>query len=137
MADIHIERAHALGLAKARKLAFKWAEQAEEQLDMACTYEEGTTLDTVSFERSGVSGTLEVTASAFTLQAKLGFLFSAFKGKIEAEISKNLDALLEGKTAAKPAATQPAKTPAKSTTKTSVKTAAKAAGTPSASRKKT
>jgi len=121
-----------LGLAKARKLAFKWAEQAEEQLDMACTYEEGTSLDTVSFERSGVSGTLEVTASAFTLQAKLGFLFSAFKGKIEAEISKNLDALLESKTAAKP----PVKTPAKSSAKASVKTAVKTAGTPAASRKK-
>ncbi|MGY8903681.1 MAG: polyhydroxyalkanoic acid system family protein [Burkholderiales bacterium] len=124
MADIHVERAHALGLAKARKLAFKWAEQAEEQLDMACTYEEGTTVDTVSFERSGVSGTLEVTASAFTLEAKLGFLFSAFKGKIEAEISKNLDTLLE------------AKTPAKSAAKASVKTALKATGKPPAGRKK-
>ena len=38
MPDIHIERAHKLGLAKARELAFKWAETAEAKLDMDCTY---------------------------------------------------------------------------------------------------
>lgn len=124
MADIQIERTHALGLAKARKLAFQWAEQAEAQLDMACTYEEGSTGDTVSFERSGVSGTLAVTASEFRLEAKLGFLFSAFKGKIEAEISKNLDALLQAKPAAKTAVKTPPAAGAKGQPKAPSKTTA-------------
>lgn len=94
MADIHIHRKHALGLVKAREMAFNWAEDVENKLDMSCTYEEGKTEDCVSFTRSGVNGTLVVTKDGFELKAKLGFLVSAFKDKIEAEISKNLDALL-------------------------------------------
>jgi putative polyhydroxyalkanoate system protein len=94
MPDLKISRDHALGLIQARKVAYQWAEHAEERLDMECTYEEGKTSDTVRFKRSGVEGTLEVTASGFELHAKLGFLLGAFKGKIESEIEKNLDALL-------------------------------------------
>ena len=94
MAEIHIQRKHTLGLAKARDIAFKWAEDVEDKLDMSCTYEEGKAEDCLSFSRSGVNGTLVVTKDGFELKAKLGFLMGAFKEKIEAEISKNLDALL-------------------------------------------
>lgn len=94
MADIQIEREHALALHEARKIAFTWAEQAEEKFDMACTYEEGEQRDQISFARSGVNGTLTVTADRFELNARLGFLLSAFKEKIEAEVEKNLDQLL-------------------------------------------
>ncbi len=94
MADIHILRNHKLGLAKARKVALRWAEQAEEGLQMACTYEEGAARDEVCFTRAGASGTLEVTKDKFELNAKLGFLLGAFKGRIESEIVKNLDTLL-------------------------------------------
>ena len=96
MPDIHIQRDHALGLAHARKLAFKWAESAEQDLDMECTYEEGKTSDLVSFTRSGVNGELRVTKDSFKLEARLGFLLGAFKEKIEREIVKNLDELLGG-----------------------------------------
>src|SRR5665647_3786250 len=101
MADIQIQREHALGLPQARKIAFKWAEQVEEKFNMTCTYEEGETEDLVSFSRSGVNGTLTVTMEHFELNARLGFLLGAFKEKIEGEIVKNLDALLNAK---KPAA---------------------------------
>lgn len=94
MADVYIHRKHALGLAKARDIAFKWAEDVEQKLDMACTIEEGKHEDCVTFKRSGVNGTLMVTKDSFELRAKLGFLVGAFKDKIEAEISKNLDAML-------------------------------------------
>ncbi len=94
MADIHIHREHSLGLAQARKVAYRWAEQAEKGLQMDCTYEEGDSRDEVCFSRAGVSGTLEVTPDKFELNAKLGFLLGAFKGRIESEIVKNLDALL-------------------------------------------
>ncbi len=97
MADIHIEREHTLGLAQARKIAFQWAEQVEEKFDMSCTYEEGVSEDEVSFTRSGVSGTLKVSADLFELDAKLGFLLGAFKDRIEGEIVKNLDTLLAQK----------------------------------------
>lgn len=68
---------------------------------MACTVEKGRDGDIVRFTRSGVNGTLEVSANAFELHAKLGLLLGAFKGHIEAEIVKNLDALLASKPARK------------------------------------
>ena len=106
MPDINIRREHQLGLEKARKVAWEWAEDAEKKLDMECTVVEGKTSDTVEFTRSGVNGHLVVAADHFELKAKLGFLLGAFAKTIEAEIEKNLDALLAkgGKPAAKKAA---------------------------------
>ena len=97
MADIHIERDHQLGMGGARKLAWRWAEQVENDFDMSCTYEEGDDCDEVQFTRSGVSGTLKVSADKFELDARLGFLLGAFKDRIEGEIVKNLDELLAAK----------------------------------------
>jgi putative polyhydroxyalkanoate system protein len=95
VADLQISREHSLGLAAARKIAFAWAEQAESEFGMECVYVEDTICDEVQFSRSGVKGTLQVNKDSFELQAKLGFLLGAFKDKIEAEIVKNLDTLLE------------------------------------------
>lgn len=95
MPDIHIERDHALGLEVARLLARRWVEQAESDLDMECDYRPGDSRDCVRFKRSGASGELYVSADRFELHAKLGFLLGAFKERIEAEIGKNLDALLK------------------------------------------
>lgn len=94
MSDIHIHRPHHLGLAAARKIAFEWAEQAETEFGMECTYAEGGDADELTFTRSGVSGLLTVTAKDFELRARLGFLLGGFKHRIEAEIVKNLDALM-------------------------------------------
>ncbi len=102
MPDIHIHRTHALGLAKARRVALQWAEDVEKNFDMECTILEGETSDTVEFTRAGVRGELIVAADHFALDAKLGFLLGAFSKTIEAEIEKNLDALL-AKSAAAPA----------------------------------
>ena len=103
MSDIRIHRDHSLGLAKAREVAWQWAEEVEQKFDMECTVLEGETSDTVSFTRSGVNGTLIVAADHFDLQAKLGFLLGAFSKTIEGEIEKNLDALLAKAPAAKKA----------------------------------
>jgi len=104
VADIKIHREHSLGLAKARKVAWVWAEQVEAQFDMECTVIEGQTSDTVEFTRSGVKGRLIVAADHFDLDAKLGFLLGAFSGTIEREIEKNLDTLLAQSVPAKKAA---------------------------------
>ncbi len=101
MADLHIRREHSLSLTAARKVAFAWAEHVEAEFGMDCTYEEGAKEDRVTFTRSGVNGVLHVTADHFDLDAKLGFLLGAFKGRIEAEIVKNLDDLLKPKPAKK------------------------------------
>ena len=103
MADIRIHREHRLGLKQARKVAWDWAEQVEAEFDMACTVIEGESSDTVEFARTGVKGRLIVAGDHFDLEAKLGFLLGAFSKRIEAEITKNLDALLAA------GATKPAK----------------------------
>ena len=95
MPDIQIHRQHTLGLAKARKVAWQWAEAVEEKFDMSCTIIEGETSDTVEFTRSGVTGRLIVAPDHFDLEAKLGFLLGAFSATIQSEIEKNLDNLLE------------------------------------------
>jgi len=115
VADLHILREHTLGFAAARKIAFQWAEQAEGEFGMACTYEEGEAVDEVHFTRSGVQGSLKVSQGLFELQAKLGFLLGAFKGAIETEIVKNLDTLLSPQVKVK------AKAQAKSVSATPVK----------------
>ena len=97
MADLHIVRHHTLGLLHAREVAFKWAENAEAEFGMRCTYEEGKSADEVTFARSGVQGSLSVTKDKFELQAKLGFLLGAFQARIESEIIQNLDELLTPK----------------------------------------
>ncbi len=94
MPDIKLHREHTLGLAKARKVAWAWAEQVEQEFGMECTVLEGDDGDTVEFTRAGVNGTLEVAADHFDLQAKLGLLLGAFSKTIETEIEQRLDALL-------------------------------------------
>ena len=94
MSDLRIHREHRLGLEKARKIAWKWAEEAEKKFDMECTVVEGDRSDTVEFTRSGVSGRLVVAADHFDLEAKLGFLLGAFAKTIEGQIEKTLDDLL-------------------------------------------
>ncbi len=94
MAEIKIHREHKLGLAKARKVAWAWAEEVEQRFEMECTVLEGETSDTVEFTRSGVNGRLIVAADHFDLEAKLGFLLGAFSKTIEREIEGELDKLL-------------------------------------------
>ncbi len=125
MADIHIHRDHSLGLAKARKVAWDWAEMAEAKFDMACTVLEGETSDTVEFSRSGVNGSLVVAADHFDLHAKLGFLLGAFAKTIEGEIQQNLDALLGAAQAKADAPLKLAKPAANPAAKTAVKPAAR------------
>jgi len=94
MADIHIHREHRLGLAQARKTAWQWAEAAEAKFGMECTVIEGQTSDVVEFKRSGVEGRLVVDADSFDLTARLGLVLGTFRGRIEAGIEENIDAVL-------------------------------------------
>ena len=94
MPDVHIHRAHQLGLARARELSRQWVADAGRQYDMVCTVSPGESTDTVDFKRTGVSGQLVVSATHFELTARLGMLLGAFQKSIEGEIARNLDTLL-------------------------------------------
>ena len=91
---IRIRRPHALGLARARKVAWAWAEQVEREYRMECTVIEGEENDVVEFTRTGVSGRVVVAADHFDLEARLGLLLGALGPRIEAEIEQQFDALL-------------------------------------------
>lgn len=100
MAELSIDRSHSLGLAAARQVAQDWVRAGEERFGLSCQttlaahMEAPDACDHILFSRSGVSGSLQVTPSRFVLSAKLGFLLSAYKGPIEAEMRRQLDALL-------------------------------------------
>ena len=104
MADLNLHRDHTLGLARARKVALKWAEDVEEKLDMECTIIEGDDEDVLEFKRSGVDGRMIVAATFFDLEARLGFLLKPFLGTIEAEVRKQLDEALAREQARTPKA---------------------------------
>jgi len=94
VSDIHIERNHTLGIERAREIAQQWVDQVERDYGMECRYSEGWECDVAQFARPGAEGTLRVTADAFELHMKLGFLMDAFSSQIEAKVSRNLDELL-------------------------------------------
>ncbi|MBA4110378.1 MAG: polyhydroxyalkanoic acid synthase [Leptothrix sp. (in: Bacteria)] len=94
MADIKIQRSHALGMDKARALAQDWMGDAAKQLGLNCQMVQGDDEDIISFERMGVTGQMKVRADAFELDTKLGMMMSAFKPLIEAEIDRNLANIL-------------------------------------------
>jgi putative polyhydroxyalkanoate system protein len=109
MADLNLHRDHTLGLARARKVALKWAEEVEEKLEMECTIIEGDDEDVLEFKRAGVDGRMIVAATYFELEAKLGFLFKPFVGTIEAEVGKQLDEALARESAKAARSAKPAK----------------------------
>ena len=87
MSTIELKRDHALGMKKARVAAQRVADEMEREFGMTSTWE-GNVL---KFERSGVNGELVVEKGHVELHAKLGFLLSAFRGRIEETIHRNFD----------------------------------------------
>lgn len=87
MSTIDLKRDHALGMKKARAAAQRVADEMAREFGMTCEWD-GNVL---RFERSGVSGELVVQKGHVELHAKLGFLLSAFKGRIEEQVHRNFD----------------------------------------------
>jgi putative polyhydroxyalkanoate system protein len=90
MADIKVVRKHRLTVAQAKKIAQKTADDLASAYDLESEWQG----DTLRFSRSGVSGSMAVSASEIRIDAKLGMLLSAFKTKIEQHIEHRLDELL-------------------------------------------
>ena len=105
MAEISIKRAHHGNLADARKMADKVAVKLEQDYQLKSTW----VGDVMNFARSGVNGTLAISAQELKIDIKLGFLAGAFKSTIQDAVEKNLDSLIKPakpgvvKEAAKPA----------------------------------
>ena len=88
--SIDIRRHHTLGLAKAREAAEVIADQLDDKFSLQYRWNG----DTLHFERSGVNGRMEVSASEIRLHVRLGFLLSPLRSRFEREIHKHLDEVL-------------------------------------------
>lgn len=87
MSDIHITRSHHLSLAQAKAAVQEAADDLAAEYDLQSHWK-GNTLH---FERSGVEGSMKVSASAIELDVKLGFLLRAFRSSFEGHIERHLD----------------------------------------------
>ncbi len=94
MSEIHIQRAHALGREAALQLARDWQAQAEQDWGLSCKAQDSEELRHITFERPGLQGSLKVDAASFELRLTLGFLLSAYRGRIETELLRRLDGWL-------------------------------------------
>ncbi|HUL68375.1 MAG TPA: polyhydroxyalkanoic acid system family protein [Burkholderiaceae bacterium] len=90
MADIKVVRRHHLTVAQAKKIAQKTADDLASEYNLESEWQG----DTLRFSRSGVHGSMAVTASEIRLDVKLGLLLGAFKARIERHIEHRLDELL-------------------------------------------
>lgn len=95
MSDISFQKEHDLGLDKARQLAQEWMDDAAKKLGLQCKCEQGADKDTITFERAGVTGKMLVSGTSFDLDIDLNIMMKAFKPMVEAEVSKNLNRIIE------------------------------------------
>jgi putative polyhydroxyalkanoate system protein len=87
MADLKVVRKHTIGLKKAKVAAQKVADDLAQEYGMDSAWEG----DVLRFTRSGVDGQLTVTKDQVVLDAKLGFVLSAFRHRIEEHVNENFD----------------------------------------------
>ncbi|MEN9315227.1 MAG: hypothetical protein RIS35_1620 [Pseudomonadota bacterium] len=87
MSEIHIRRPHTIGVKKAKVAAQKVADDLAQEFGVESNWDG----DVLRFAHKGVEGELSVTKDEVVLNAKLGFLLSAFKSRIEAHVNDNFD----------------------------------------------
>ncbi|MET0327842.1 MAG: polyhydroxyalkanoic acid system family protein [Luteimonas sp.] len=86
MSGIDITHAHSLPTDQARSAVESVAKTLSERFDMQYDWQG----DTLKFNRSGVDGAIALLPDSLHVTAKLGFLLSAMRGPIEAEIRRVL-----------------------------------------------
>jgi len=85
MAALVFERPHALGLEVARAVADRLAEEMRSDYGVDSHWNGNDLV----FSRVGLSGVLRINPDSIRLDAQLGFLFSAYKTRIEASMAEN------------------------------------------------
>ena len=87
MAELTFERPHALGLDAARAVAQRLADEMQTDYGVGSHWHGNDLV----FSRSGLSGVLRINPDSLRLEAKLGFLFSTYKTRIEASMAANFE----------------------------------------------
>jgi putative polyhydroxyalkanoate system protein len=91
LSDIIITQAHQLSPQQARDAAQQVADRMAEEFEMTLQWQG----DVLSFERSGVSGSLAVGAAEARLQIRLGGFFQMFAGKVEEKAGRHMKKMFE------------------------------------------
>ena len=86
MPSIDVCKAHSKPMPQARQAVQRVADHIAERFAVACSWEG----DILHFERTGVSGRIELSQQDVRVVAQLGFLMGALKGPIEAEVHRYL-----------------------------------------------
>jgi putative polyhydroxyalkanoate system protein len=87
MSHIVIHRSHQLPLDQARQAAETLAGQLADRYEISYHWQD----DTLHFERSGVSGHIDLEPGKLRINARLGFLLVPLKHRLEQEIHRQLD----------------------------------------------
>ena len=90
MAKINIKRQHNLGREVARQRVEAVAKNLQDKLNAKWSWQG----DSLCFERSGASGSVEVGDDFVEFHIKLGMLLSPLKGSIESTIRQQVDEAL-------------------------------------------
>ncbi len=91
MPHIVIHRSHQLTLDQARQAAETLAGQLAARHGIGYHWQD----DSLHFERSGVSGHIDLEPGMVHVNARLGFLLAPFKHQLEQEIHRQLDEIFQ------------------------------------------
>ena len=91
MSHIAINRSHELTLDQARQAAENIAAQLATHYDLSHHWQG----DSLHFERSGVSGHIDLEPGTVRLNVRLGFLLVPLKYRLEQEIHRYLDEMFQ------------------------------------------
>ncbi|TVP54898.1 MAG: poly(3-hydroxybutyrate) depolymerase [Halomonadaceae bacterium] len=92
MAAIDLHREHGMSREEALAGADRLAAELERNYDLKYEWD-GNFL---RFKRTGAKGWLKIEANVISIHLELGLFLRAFKGRIEQEVSKNLDEFIAG-----------------------------------------
>jgi putative polyhydroxyalkanoate system protein len=87
MSTIEFTQAHSLSPAQARQAVEDFATKLGKKFGLESRWEG----EVLHFKRSGVDGQISMTPGQLHVQAKLGLMFAAMKGRIEQEMRRVLD----------------------------------------------
>ncbi len=90
MANIKIRRRHSLGRGVARKKVEEIANSLQDKLNAKWSWNG----DSLNFQRSGASGSVDVGEDYVEFNVKLGMLLTPMKGVIEDAIQQKVDKTL-------------------------------------------
>lgn len=92
MTDIVFTQPHQLSHRQAMDAAQKVADRMAQELEMETVWEG----DVMRFERSGLSGALNVNKTDAHIEISLGFLLKAFKPMIEEKVTRHMKIVFGG-----------------------------------------